>query len=440
MLPFASDEKGDWQMTGTDAAGLAVAVAGMARDKEFARIEDLFAPPLRAVVSAQTLCMAWEAELTRAGRVTGFGEPATEPGVAGLTRVRVPVDCERGGLTLIMSVDSAGLLQGLRLEGAGLAAWTPPPYAAPGRFREREVTVGAGLLAVPGTMTLPRGNRRRPGVVLLSGGGPFDRDETSGPNKPLKDLAWGLASRGIAVLRYDKMTYCRPETAAADGMTMRDEYVPHGVEAVRLLARQRVVDPARVFALGHSMGGKVAPLIATAEPSVAGLVIMAGDAQPMHAAAVRVARYLAAVNPGPSAQAAVAAITEQAGRVDRPDLSPATPAADLPFGLPASYWLHLRDYDPVATAAAAGKPMLILQGGRDYQVTVEDDLALWRAGLEDKSAVNVRVYASDNHLFFPGTGTSTPADYDAPQHVDPVVVADIAGWLTARPKRTRRTR
>ena len=427
-------------MTDTDAAGLAVAVAGMARDKDFARIEDLFAPPLRAVVSAQTLGLAWEAELARAGRVTGFGEPATEPGVAGFTRVRVPVDCERGGLTLIMSVDSAGQLQGLRLEAAGLAAWTPPSYAAPARFREREVIVGSGQFVVPGTMTLPRGHRRRPGVVLLSGGGPFDRDETAGSNKPLKDLAWGLASSGIAVLRFDKVTYCRPEMAAADGITMHDEYVPHGVGAVRLLAQQQAVDPARIFILGHSMGGKAAPLIAMAEPAVAGLVIMAADAQPMHHAAVRVARYLAAVNPGAGTEAAVAAVIEQADRVDSPDLSPATPAADLPFGLPASYWLQQRDYDPVATAAAAGKPMLILQGGRDYQVTVEDDLARWRTGLAGKPAVTVRVHAADNHLFFPGTGRSTPADYDPPQHVDPVVVADIAGWLTARDKRPGRTR
>ena len=52
---------------------------------------------------------------------------------------------------------------------------------------------------MPGTLSVPCGDGPWPGVVLLSGGGPFDRDQTSGPNKPLKDLAWGLASRGVAV-------------------------------------------------------------------------------------------------------------------------------------------------------------------------------------------------------------------------------------------------
>ena len=106
------------------------------------------------------------------------------------------------------------------------------------------------------------------------------------------------------------------------------------------------------------------------------------------------------------------------------------PASELPFGLPASYWLDLRDYDPVATAAALDRPMLILQGGRDFQVTAEDDLSRWQAGLGSWADVTIRVHEADNHLFFPGTGPSTPAEYETPQHVDPAVVADIARWLT----------
>jgi fermentation-respiration switch protein FrsA (DUF1100 family) len=177
------------------------------------------------------------------------------------------------------------------------------------------------------------------------------------------------------------------------------------------------------------MGGKVAPRIAAAEPSVAGMVIMAGDTQPMHHAAIRVVRYLASVVPHAIGETAVELFTRQAAMVDSPELSPATPAADLPFGFPASYWLDLRDYDPVSTAAALDKPMLILQGGRDYQVTVEDDLVGWQDGLAHRADVTIRVYAADNHLFFPGEGPSTPAEYEAPHHVDPAVVADIARWL-----------
>ncbi|MFE7462910.1 alpha/beta hydrolase family protein [Streptomyces sp. NPDC057499] len=306
----------------------------------------------------------------------------------------------------------------------------PPPYAEPGRFSEYEVTVGTGPLAVSGTVSVPHGQAPGPGVVLLAGGGPFDRDETSGPNKPLKDLAWGLAGRGTTVLRFDKAAYAHRDAAAASDLTMTQEYVPYAVDAVGLLRRHRSVDPGRVFVLGHSMGGKVAPAVAAAAPEVAGLVIMAGDTQPMHHAAVRVVSYLATVLPDQVPPAVVEAFRRQAALVDSPELTPSTPAADLPFGLPAPYWLELRDYDPVAIAAGLRKPMLILQGGRDYQVTVADDLVRWRTGLAGRPEVDIRVHEAADHLFFPGTGPSTPAEYGVPQHVDPAVVADIAHWLS----------
>ncbi|MFI6048374.1 alpha/beta hydrolase family protein [Nocardia sp. NPDC051321] len=307
--------------------------------------------------------------------------------------------------------------------------WIPPTYADPATFAERDISIGSGDFAVPGTMTLPQIDGLRPGVVLLSGGGPFDRDGTVGPNKPLRDLAWGLASRGVAVVRFDKITHTRPEVMTDPGFTMTDEYLPHTTAAIRLLQETQNVDPARVFVVGHSMGGKVAPRVAAAEPSVAGLVLLAADAEPMQHAAVRVLRYLASVASSPEVDAMLAAVTRGAAVVDSADLSRETPATELPFGMSGAYWLDLRHYDQVATAAALPQPMFVLQGGRDYQVTVDDDLARWRAGLESRTNVTIRVYPADNHMFFPGSGPSTPADYEAPQHVDPTVVTDIADWL-----------
>ncbi|WP_112239926.1 alpha/beta fold hydrolase [Kribbella monticola] len=305
-----------------------------------------------------------------------------------------------------------------------MSDWTPPPYADPRAFTEEEVVLAAGGRRTGATLTLPHAPSGH-GVVLLTGGGPLDRDETTGPNKPLKDLAWGLASQGVAVLRFDKLTSGHPELMSEPGFTMSAEYVPHGVAAVRLL--RQYVD--QVFLVGHSMGGKVAPLIATEEPQVDGLVIMAGDTQPMHHAAVRVMRYLRTTNPDLVTDEVVAQFTRQAAVVDSPGLSLDTRPEDLPFGAPPSFWLELLAYNPVETAAALDRPILILQGGRDYQVTVTDDLPAWRDGLANHPAATITILDAVNHLFLPGTGPSTPADYREPGHVDPIVIETILTWL-----------
>ena len=180
------------------------------------------------------------------------------------------------------------------------------------------------------------------------------------------------------------------------------------------------------------MGGKFAPRVATAEPAVAGLVVLAGDTAPMQWSMVRVIEHLTEVDP-PTAAAlpTVEAATEQARLVDSPDLSPDTPGDKLPFGMSSTYWLDMRAYDPVAEAATVDLPMLFLQGERDYQVTVERDLAGWRTGLGHRPDVTIRTYPADDHMFFRGTGRSMPADYLQSHHVDPEVVDDIADWLTS---------
>lgn len=431
-----------------DYVAAALAVIDMFEDGRFEDAEARFAQRLRAVVPAAAVAQNWRDEVGDR-RILERGEVALKTRPDGLVTATVPLElADAGRLNILMSMDDTGQLHGLRFAAPEGTDWQMPDYVARRRFREYEVVVDGGPASVSGTMTLPHGlarirNRRRrwgrgvPGVVLLGGGGPFDRDGTAGPNKPLKDLAWGLASHGIAVVRFDKVTFTRADEMNARGFTLADEYVPHAAKAVEMLAARRGVDPKRIFVLGHSAGGKVAPRVAEAAPSVAGLVILAGDAAPMHESAVRVARHVAALNPGPEADAALAEFEETAASAADPELDPKTPADRLPFGLPAAFWLGLRTYDQVGTAAALQKPMFFAQGGRDYQVTAEHDLALWKAGLRGRQDVEFHEYRADDHLFFPGSEPATPASYQVAQHVDAELIADIAAWIRRQEVRGR---
>ncbi len=128
----------------------------------------------------------------------------------------VLLTCRFGSGPLVVKVvyDIRDQIAGLFfLPGDALAPWKPPAYARQDSFTEREVSVGASP-SLPGTLSLPKGQGPFPVVVLVHGSGPIDADASLGPNKIFKDLAWGLASRGIAALRYIKRTRLAPQAVA----------------------------------------------------------------------------------------------------------------------------------------------------------------------------------------------------------------------------------
>ena len=123
---------------------------------------------------------------------------------------------------------------------------------------------------------------------------------------------------------------------------------------------------------------------------------------------------------------------QQAAAIDALTPADAGSAVRL-FNAPPSYWLDLRSYQPVAVAQRLKVPMLILQGARDYQVTVAD-FDGWRHGLAGRASVSFKLYQNLFHPFIPvpadaPAGLATPAAYNVPGHVDPHVVSDIAAWV-----------
>lgn len=308
----------------------------------------------------------------------------------------------------------------------------PPPYADPKSFTEEEVTVGSGWWALPGTLTLPVGKGPFPAVVLVHGSGPNDRDETIGPNKPFRDLAWGLATKGIAVLRYEKRTKQHQLKMAmlASSLTVKEETVDDALAAVATLRATEKIDTKGIFVLGHSLGGMLVPRIAVGGKDVAGFVIFAGTSRPFEDILLEQTDYILSLDEGLSEEdrETLDRFKDQVALVKSPELSKDTPISELPLGIPVSYWLDLRGYEPAADAAKLEKPLLVMQAGRDYQVTM-DDYELWKQALSGKPSVEFRLYPKCNHLFIEGEGKCTPAEYANPGYVAKTVIKDIAEWI-----------
>jgi dienelactone hydrolase len=317
-------------------------------------------------------------------------------------------------------VNSSGLVAGF-FQLPGGVNWQRPEYSKPDTFKEREVTVGEGEWKLPGTLSVPVGAGPFPAVVLVHGSGPNDRDETVGGAKMFKDLAEGLASRGIVVLRYEKRTLqYRARVASITGFTVRDETVDDAVKALELVRSLTEVDGKRVFLIGHALGAYVAPRIGEQDGKLAGIVFMAGNVRPLEDLLVEQVEYMGIK--GDQLDRA------KALQVKVKKLDPGDEDSPALGGLPVSYWVDLKGYDPAAEARKLAIPLLILQGERDYQVTMAD-FALWKTGTGSAKGVVLKSYPSLNHLFVAGEGKSLPAEYMKPGHVAPAVIDDIAKFV-----------
>jgi dienelactone hydrolase len=356
--------------------------------------------------------------------------------------VLVTCEFEKATLDARVVFDKVGRIAGFQfVPSAPPAKYKPPTYADPGRFEEQQVTIGSGEWALPGTLTMPKGDGPFPALVLVHGSGPNDRDETLGPNKPFKDLAWGLATRGIAVLRYEKRSkafgpkiVASPELEA--GMTVKEETIDDALAAAALLQKTAKVVPARVFILGHSLGGFLMPRIALAAESLelAGYINLAGLTRPLDDTILRQMTYLYGLAGGAVSEEdkkRLEGIKAAVARIKALTAADRGSTVRLLGAMPA-YWLDLRGYDPPELAKSVAKPMLILQGGRDYQVTAED-LENWKRALGSRKDVEFHLYPKLNHLFFEGQGLITPAEY-VQRHgsVAPYVIDDIADWIKKR--------
>lgn len=405
--------------TASDPAAVARKGLDLLLAEKYSDLFQMFAPPLQEAIPEASLVKIGATQVKPQGAPEKIGDPVVRK--AGTNSVvTIPVKFAAQGFNFVFAVNAEGKLYILNLQ-PGEVTWQRPTYSQPTSFREREVIVGDAEWKLPGTLTVPTSNGPFAGVVLVQDSGPLDRDETIGGAKIFKDLAEGLASRGIAVLRYEKRTKVFSARMAGMGATtVQEETVDDAVAGAAFLRTQKEIDPNRVYVLGHGLGGYVAPRIAEEDAKLAGIAILAGNVRPLEDLMLDRAE-----TQGVAAKQ-LESIKMLAGRVKA--LEPADGDAPPILGMRVSYLLDLKGYDPSAVAKKLTMPMLILQGERDFQVTMKD-FALWKAALGARKDVTFHSYPALNHLFIAGEGKSTELEYRKPGHVFPDVIDDIAKWV-----------
>jgi uncharacterized protein len=384
------------------------------RDGNFSAATSHFNHTMKAALSPESLEAAWKQTSADQGPLLNW-KILERRNLPGGDEISVQLNFEHASAISTLAVASqtgeiASLFFKLPQSNAPVIA---PSYAEQTKFHTEDVTVGAYKL--PGTITIPNGKGPFPAAILIQGSGPQDRNETIGPNHPFADIAEGLSSRGIVVLRYDKRTMMHSAMIA----TVDDEVVDDAIAAVRLLRARGDVAGDRIFVIGHSLGAMLAPEIAKKASPVAGIVMLAPAGRKLPQIVVQQVRFLGQMSPEKLSE-----IERKADELSAHKMAP----GDTFLGTPASYFYDLDARDEVAIARSLGVPILILRGGRDYQV-IDEDIRHWQDGLKGVANVKVETFPTLNHLFIAGEGKPNPAEYETPGHVDQAVVDAIANFI-----------
>ncbi len=409
-------------------------MSGQKNEELYAMFTGIFKEQVPEAVFSAT----WDQLQAAFGAFVAFGE-STVKEESGYVVHELILDMEKQDLLLRIVVDKDTNIAGLSFVPAPVAApAVTERITLPDGLLEEEVTVGEGEWALPGLLTLPKDGTNLPAVVLVHGSGPSDRDESIGQTKTFRDLAWALAQKGIASIRYDKRTLTHAAKFTPEliqSLTVQEETIIDAILAGKVLKADSRIDGGRIFVTGHSLGAMLGPRIAKeSEGLFAGMVLMNGS--PRQLTDIIYSQY----------EDVLAKLTEDQRKAQQPlvdaeveklkgidSLTEDQLKAETFFGLPGVYVKDLRAHDAAFILKELQLPAFILQGGADFQVSLENGYEAWQAAADGDTYVTLKLYPELNHLLMKYTGDpayqNSVQEYDTPARLDETAANDIAVWI-----------
>lgn len=346
---------------------------------------------------------------------------------------------KNASIGLRLSFDNNWKMAGLYIVDAE-PMYSIPTYVNTFGFYEIKIPFGPKGFEGEAILTVPIQQKKYPCVILIGGSGPIDKDATIGPNKIYKDFSWGLAAKGVASVRFDKRTKLyfgkiMEQHQNGNYYTIEQEYLEDVKEIIEKTMKKDAIDAKRVYLLGHSQGAGLMPLFLKQNKKVAGAIMAAGNYTTMPNLMSYQFDYLMPIQAKNQADSAVfnklKIIAKNASRSNLPNTFPND---SLPTMYPFSYWNYLNKIDLIKLAKNNKKPVLIIQGERDYQVPISE-FNLWKETLQPFNNYSFNSYKKLNHLFLEGEGKSVPNEYFVRSNVPEYVIDDIGKWINAQPRK-----
>ena len=350
---------------------------------------------MRHLFGKQAINQSYQAFLVSFGRfeaILNIEESETQ----GYRVYRFFAKMEKAYLLITVSIDAQNRVAGFFAKPAASPNALIPPYANLDLFTEEEVVFGSKQWPVSGALTLPKGEAPYPLVILVGGSGPTDKDSAIGPNKPFRDLAYGLSSGGVAVLRFNKRTYAHGERMVKAEVSEKgavwDEYLEDLKEAIAFA--RRLENVGQIYVAGHSLGGQAAAFAAAQWEGLAGLILLAAPARRFAQISIDQNRYFFPSTGLPQEQLdAVVAFFQSVLDRELP------PEMEIQPGLTVSYMYDWDRYPMMDSLEKVRLPVIVLQGEEDFQATMEGDFLPLMEAFGNSARFTFKSYPGLNHLF-----------------------------------------
>jgi uncharacterized protein len=278
-----------------------------------------------------------------------------------------------------------------------------------------------------GILSIPKTGNNFPIIILVHGSGIHDKDESIGQNKPFKTIAHEMAKKGIACIRYDKRSEIPKVFDSIH--PMQSMIIEDVLSAIDLAKKIENIDTSRIVVVGHSLGAMLSPMIAAQSKDVKAIILLAGNARPLEDLILEQSKYLVERDGiTKDEKKEIIKIKKQVASVKNLGKVKKLNKNELPLGLSISSWQELNAYHQTIVAQSISQPMLVLQGERDYQVSMID-YKLWQSQLKTKSNVYFKSFPGLNHLFCAGTSKSYPDEYFSTCDFNMEVVDLMAFWI-----------
>lgn len=406
-----------------------------------AQVHGMMAEDVRTAMSVDAVSSIWPQLEALGGAYIGLLDDAKQTETQGYIVHTRTLHFKQSYFQCQVTMDEHGTIWGL---------WfAPVTFSFTGKeqssdnFTEEEVTIGHEPWTLPGTLTLPADpDGPVPAVVLVHGTGVTDRDETIGSIKPFRDLAEMLAEKGIATIRYDKRTYVYgAEIAALEDyatFSVEDEFIQDALAAADALKQDARIDPERIYVLGHSMGGMLAPrIVYESDGAFCGMILACATDKSIIDVIFRQNEDAVANSNMTAEYAAEQYAMLETVRQQTAELM-AMSAEEVTkytlFNAPAFYYWEL-DKCPKASEYMThlAVPTLIINGSRDFQVTPEEGKETWESVLDLSAPWLTTLWADVNHMMMaPEVDEAiagTQLEYSVECRVEQEIINGIASFI-----------